>query len=110
MTRARKITLITAASIAGLAVVLFVAAIVIVQTAWFRNAVRAKIVSAVEEATGGRAEIGSFSFDWTHLRAVVHDFVLHGSEPPGTPPLFRARLLEVDLKLTSPFRNFVDIA
>jgi translocation and assembly module TamB len=110
VTRARKITLITAASIAGLAVVLFVAAIVIVQTAWFRNAVRAKIVSAVEEATGGRAEIGSFSFDWTHLRAVVHDFVLHGSEPPGTAPLFRARLLEVDLKLTSPFRNFVDIA
>ena len=86
------------------------AAIVIVQTAWFRNMVRAKIVSAVEEATGGRAEVGSFSFDWTHLRAVVHDFVLHGSEPPGTAPLFRARLLEVDLKITSPFRGFVDIA
>ena len=110
MTRARKIALIIAASLAGLAVVLFVAAIVIVQTAWFRNTVRAKIVNAVEEATGGRAEVGSFSFDWTHLRAVVHDFVLHGSEPPGAAPLFRARLLEVDLKLTSPFRNFVDIA
>jgi translocation and assembly module TamB len=106
----RKIALIVAASIAGLAVVLFVAAIIVVQSGWFRNMVRGKLVSAVEEATGGRAEVGSFSFDWTHLRAVVHDLVLHGSEPPGAAPLFRARLLEVDLKITSPFRSFVDIA
>jgi translocation and assembly module TamB len=110
VSRARKIALIIAASIAGLAIVLLVAAIVIVQTDWFRNTVRAKLVSAVEEATGGRAEVGSFSFELTHLRAVVRDFVLHGSEPPGTAPLFRARLLEVDLKLTSPFHSFVDIA
>jgi len=110
VSRARKISLIIAASIAGLAVILLVTAIAIVQTGWFRNMVRAKIVSAVETATGGRAEVGSFSFDWTHLRAVVRDFVLHGSEPPGTAPLFRARLLEVDLKLASPFRSFVDIA
>ena len=110
MSRARKIALLITASLSGLAVILFVAAIVIVQTGWFRGMVRGKIVSAVEDATGGRAEIGSFSFDWTHLRAVVHDFVLHGSEPPGSAPLFRARLLEVDLKITSPFRNFVDIA
>jgi len=106
----RKIALIIAGSLAGLAVILFVAAIVIVQTAWFRNMVRGKIVSAVEEATGGRTEVGSFSFDWTHLRAIVHDFVLHGSEPPGAAPLLRARLLEVDLKITSPLRGFVDLA
>ena len=106
----RKITLIVAASIAGLAVSLFLAAILIVQTAWFRNTVRAKLVGAVEEATGGRAEVGSFSFDWTHLRAVVHDLVLHGSEPADAAPLFRARLVEVDLKITSPFRGFVDLA
>ena len=51
--------------------VLFVAGIAIVRTDWFRNMVREKIVAAVEEGTGGRAEIGSFEFDWTHLRAKV---------------------------------------
>ncbi len=110
MTRGRKIALIVGGSLAGLLVVLFIAGIIIVQTDWFRNTVRQKLISSVEEATGGRAEVGSFSFDWTHLRAVVRDFVVHGSEPPTAAPLFRARLLEVDLKITSPLRSIVDIA
>ena len=110
MSRRRRIAMIAAGSVAGLGLILFVAAIIVVQTGWFRNTVRAKIVSAVEDATGGRVEVGSFSFDWTHLRAVVRDFVVHGAEPSTVAPLFRARLLEVDLKLTSPFRSFVDIA
>ena len=33
-----------------------------------------------------------------------------GWNPPPRPPLFRADLLQVDLKLLSPFRGFVDIA
>lgn len=110
MSRPKKIALMVARSIAGFVLIIFLAAIIIVQTPWFRNTVRAKIVSAVEDATGGRVEVGSFSFEWTHLRAVVRDFVLHGTEPPTSAPLFRARLLEVDLKLTSPFHGFVDIA
>ncbi|MFN7998910.1 MAG: translocation/assembly module TamB domain-containing protein [Bryobacteraceae bacterium] len=108
--KARKIALIVAGSLAGLFVLLFLAVIIVVQTDWFRNTVREKIVSAVEDATGGKTEVGSFSFDWTHLRAVVRDFVLHGTEPAGAAPLFRCRLLEVDLKLTSPFHHFIDIA
>ena len=36
--------------------------------------------------------------------------MLHGLEPADAAPLFRADLLQVDLKLLSPFRGFVDIA
>ena len=71
MTRARKIIAIVAASLVGLVVVLFIAGITIVQTDWFRNMVRGKIVAAVEEATGGKVDIASFNFDWSHLRATV---------------------------------------
>ncbi|MBZ5725498.1 MAG: translocation/assembly module TamB domain-containing protein [Acidobacteriia bacterium] len=110
MTRARRLALIVGGSLTGLLVVLLAVGIVIVQTDWFRNLVRRKIVSAVETGTGGRAEIGSFAFDWRHLRADVRDFVVHGLEPAGAAPLFRARLVEVDLKLTSPFKGAVDIA
>ncbi len=110
MSRVRRLALIIGGSLTALSVVLLVAGIVIVQTDWFRNLVRQKIVSAVETGTGGRAEIGSFAFDWRRLRADVRDFVVHGLEPAGAAPLFRARLVEVDLKLISPFKGMVDIA
>src|SRR5437868_10217807 len=98
--KARKIVLIGGGSLVALIVILILAGVIIVQTQWFRDTVRNKIISSVEQATGGRTEIGSFSFDWTHLRAVVRDFVLHGTEPATSAPLFRARMLEVDLKIT----------
>lgn len=110
MTRGRKIASIVAASLAGLAIALSLAGIVIVRTEWFRNMVRGKIVDAVEGATGGKVDIASFNFDWHHLRAQVFGLVIHGLEPPDVAPLFRANLVQVDLKLLSPFRGFVDIA
>ena len=110
MTRRRKILTIVAASLFGLVTLVVVAGIVIVRTDWFRNMVRDKIITAVEDATGGKVEIASFAFDWTHLRAQVGDFVIHGLEPANAAPLFRAGLVQVDLKLTSPFHGFVDLA
>ena len=91
MSRARKITYIVVGSLGGLLLVLVVAGIIIVQTQWFRNFVRGKIIATVESSTGGTVEIASFAFDWRHLRADVRDFVLQGTEPAGAAPLFRAR-------------------
>jgi translocation and assembly module TamB len=110
MTRARRIASIAGASLAGLGVIAFLAGIIIVRTDWFRNMVREKIVSAVEDATGGKVDLATFAFDWRHLRAQVHDFAIHGLEPAAAPPLFRANLVQVDLKLLSPLKGFVDIA
>jgi translocation and assembly module TamB len=110
MSRGKKIAAIVAASIGGLILLAVIAGIVIVQTDWFRNTVREKIVAAVEDSTGGKAEIGRFDFDWHHLQADVYDFVIHGLEPAGAAPLFRAKHLQVNLKLTSPFTKIVDIA
>jgi translocation and assembly module TamB len=110
MSRVKRILVWAGGGLLGLVLVLCVAGIVIVRTQWFRNMVREKIVAAVETGTGGRAELSSFSFDWTHLRAHVRNLVVHGLEPADAAPLFRAELLQVDLKLLSPFRGFVDIA
>ncbi len=106
----RRILRIAAISLAGLVMAVIVAGVIIVQTQWFRNKVRTGIVSAVETATGGTAGIGAFSFDWRHLRAQVRDFTIHGLEPASSAPLFHANLVQVDLKLLSPFKGFVDIA
>lgn len=109
MTRGRKIVAILLASIAGLIVLLFAAAILVVQTHGFQNWVREKIVAAAEESTGGRVEISSFQFDLWHLRATLNDFVLHGTEPANVPPLLETKLLQVDLRLFSGLKQVLDL-
>src|ERR1035441_9754763 len=84
-------------------------AILVVRSAWFNGKVRQYIVGTVEKATGGRVEVATFRFDWKHMRAEVHEFVLHGKEPADKPPLFRAGSVVVGLKLVSILRRDVDI-
>src|ERR1700722_11061850 len=110
MSRVRRILRLAALSIGGLLLAVIIAGVIVVQTQWFRDKVRATIVSAVETATGGTAEIGMFTFDWRHLRAQIRNFTIHGLEQPAAAPLFHANLVQVDLKLLSPFNGFVDIA
>ncbi|MGA3017510.1 MAG: translocation/assembly module TamB domain-containing protein [Bryobacteraceae bacterium] len=76
---------------------------------WFFRLVRARIVSTVEDATGGRVEIAAFSFDWTHLRAQVDGFTLHGTEPAADPPLFHAGSVALGIKIVSILKRDVDI-
>lgn len=75
-----------------------IAALVIARTDWFRNYVRGRIVSAVEDGTGGKVEIGSLDLDLAHLRAIATKFVIHGTEPVGSPPLVQVGRVEVDLR------------
>src|SRR4051812_34545970 len=109
MSKRKKILTTTAASLAGLIVVLVVGSILVLQSSWFANFVREKIVAVTEESTGGVVEIGAFEFDWTHLTARIRNFVLHGNEPKGSDPLARVALLEVRLKLLSGLKKIVDI-
>src|SRR3954464_14201456 len=110
MSRGRKIVFIVGGSLLGLILLVGIAIFVTVQTDWFRNFVRNKIVATVEEATGGRVELGSFNFTWSHLRADINNFVIHGLEPAGAAPLLRAKHVQVDLKLLSPLKGFIDLA
>src|SRR5437870_1083446 len=100
----------TAAILIALVCFLFIAAVVTLRTAWFRNKVREKIISVAETATGGRVEIGSFSYDWNQLSASVSSFVIHGTEPAADPPLFHADRIRVGLKIISVLRKRVDLA
>ena len=70
----KKILAISAAALAGLALVLAIASILVIQSAWFSNFVRQKVISIAEESTGGRVEIGSFEFDWRHLTVRIRNF------------------------------------
>ena len=99
MKRPMKIVRNVLIAAVAVALILGIAAVLLVQTAWFRNYVEQTIITSVEDSTGGRVEAGSFQFDWTHLRAVLTDSVLHGNEPPDAAPLLRVARIQVDLGL-----------
>jgi translocation and assembly module TamB len=110
MSRPVKIAAISILGLAGLLLMAAAAFLVVVQTDWFKNKVKERIVSVAEEASGGRVEIGQFNYDWRALTAVVSPFVLHGSEPSSAPPFFRAHSIRIGLRIISAFEKKVDIA
>jgi translocation and assembly module TamB len=110
MSRRKKIWITVAASVVGLLLLLAVSSLIIVQTAWFNNFVREKIISSVEESTGGTVEIQSFNFDPWHLTVKIRNFVLHGTEPKTAKPLARIALMELHLKLFSGIAHTIDLA
>ena len=55
-----------------------------------------KIVQETDQATGGRAQIGTFDFHLLTLTANLYNVVLRGSEPSSAPPLFQVGKLTVD--------------
>ncbi|MGO4883955.1 MAG: translocation/assembly module TamB domain-containing protein [Bryobacteraceae bacterium] len=109
MSRRARILWIAGGGVAVAILVAAVSAVLILRSDWFREKVRARIVTVVERATGGRAEVGAFRFDWKQMRAEVDGFVLHGSEPPDGPPLFRAGAIVLGIKVVSVLKQAVDL-
>lgn len=86
MNRRMRILRNVGIAVGAFLVLAVVATILVVRSGRFREYVRQRIVTATEDGTGGRVEVGAFSFDWTHLSAVVTNFVIHGNEPAGAAP------------------------
>jgi translocation and assembly module TamB len=110
MSKPARIIRNVAVGVVGFLAVLVIAAIVVVQTDWFRAFVKQKIIAYTEESTGGRVEARSFDFDWRNMRAVVEGFVIHGSEPAGAAPFLSAQRVEVDIRLFASIHNILDLA
>jgi translocation and assembly module TamB len=109
LTRGRRILLRTMFIGIALAVVLGFWVYVTLESEWFFDQVRTRIIATVEKATGGRVEIGGFRFDRSHFTAEVRGLILHGTEPADKPPLFRAASAKIGFKLLSLFRPSVDV-
>jgi translocation and assembly module TamB len=95
---------------AGMAALLGVAGLLVVRSDWFREQVRARIIEETERASGGRAELKRFDFDWTKMQAGVAGFALHGTEAQGLAPLFRAEKITLRLTVLSWIRRRVDLS
>ena len=84
--------------------------VLVLRSDWFREKVRVRMISEIESATGGRAEIGNFAFNWSSLVATVQPLVLHGTEPAGEAPLLRVESIEVGLRIISMLKRQVDLS
>ena len=109
MSRRRRFLLRFTGAFAALLLILLVWGYFTLDSEWFFDQVRTRLIATVENATGGRVEIGGFRFDRSHFTAEVKRFVLHGTEPAGKPPLFEASSVKVGLKLISLLKPNVDI-
>jgi len=65
----------------------------------FQNLVRRRMVSQLEAATGGRAEIASFHWRLLDLEAEAGGLVIHGREAPGEAPYAQVERLRARMSI-----------
>ena len=67
----------------------------------FERRVGKEVVGVLEDATGGRVELGRISLNLWHLAIEVDGLVIHGLERPGEAPYLSADRILVRLKLNT---------
>ncbi|HZS27239.1 MAG TPA: hypothetical protein VFB76_08400, partial [Candidatus Angelobacter sp.] len=75
----------------------------------FRETVRARMIADLERATGGRVEIGSFSWKLSELQFEIHNLTIHGREAANEVPYAHADRIFVDLKVISFFSRKISL-
>ncbi|WP_158748050.1 translocation/assembly module TamB domain-containing protein [Acidobacterium sp. S8] len=78
-------------------------------TQQFQNLVREKLVSTLEQATGGRVELGVFKWSIRHLAFEADELTIHGLEAPGEIPYAHVDRIYVRIKILSFFSPKVDL-
>ena len=81
-------------------------------SAGFETMVRKRLVTLVEQSTGGRVEIASFHWRLLHLQAEAGGLVIHGLEAPDEAPYASIERLQVKLSvlgLLSPRLQLSDL-
>ncbi len=84
--------------------------ILFLASARFQEMVRVRLVAALEQATGGRVELQSFSVQWSRLEVTLRGLVIHGREGPAEPPLFSADWLDARWHLLSVWTLKADLS
>ncbi len=81
----RRRTILRAALVIAI-IGMFAAAVWYVRSPQFHAWVRAKVVADIEQVTGGRVELGSFTWDLLRLECEATDVTIHGRESAGQVP------------------------
>ena len=99
----------TFAGLATLLIVAIVGGLLYIRTRSFQTFALRKIVEAADQATGGRAEIGSLDFQLSKLTAHIYDITMHGTEDATQPPLLHVDKMTIRLKIVSAIHRQVSL-
>src|SRR6185312_8101035 len=95
--------------------VVVVVLLVILGGIWYMNTpqfsrfVRGKVISQLEQATGGRVQMGPFQWSLLHLEFTVNNLTIHGLEGPGQIPYLHVDRIYVRAKIISLFERKVGL-
>src|SRR5215831_15093291 len=67
----------------------------------FQQVVRRRLIAALEHATGGRAEVGSFQVVPLRFEVEVRNLIIHGRESAGERPFVQVDSMSAIVDLTS---------
>ncbi len=71
----------------------------------FQQRVRKEVVRVLEDATGGRVELGSIRFSLRHLSVEANRLVIHGLEGPGEAPYLAADKIQLRVEVFNFFQH-----
>lgn len=80
-------------------------AIIYVRTDAFQSMVHRRVISALEQMTGGRVELGKLTVVPFRFRVEVRDLTIHGKEGSQEVPYAHADHLIAEIKIISIFEN-----
>ncbi|HET9364884.1 MAG TPA: translocation/assembly module TamB domain-containing protein, partial [Candidatus Angelobacter sp.] len=75
----------------------------------FHETVRARVIADLQRATGGRVEIGSFTWKLSDLQFEIHNLTIHGREAANEVPYAHSDRIFVDLKVISFFSRKISL-
>ena len=108
MSRSKRSLLISGTVIGALAF-LCLGAIYTLQSGWFQEKIRQRVVSKLEQSTGAQVNIKSLRLDWHNGVVEFRSVVIRGSEPPDGAPLFAADDVRVGFRLASLLKRSLDL-
>ena len=76
---------------------LALAVLIIMSSSWFQHWLERRVITGLEDLTGGRVELARFRFRPWVLEVTLQELAIHGSEPAGDPPLVSARTVVAHL-------------
>ncbi|HVO97779.1 MAG TPA: translocation/assembly module TamB domain-containing protein [Bryobacteraceae bacterium] len=110
MRKLGRILLRILAALALLAAVCALGTVLVFRSGWFHELVHRRLIAEIEKATGGRVEVGNFSFNANRLEVNVSPLVLHGKESAAEPPFVRIASLTARLRIISMVERKIDLS
>lgn len=90
-------------------IALIVAAVWYAHTPRFKSQVRSALIARLEQATGGRVDLGAFHWKLSRLEVTADDLTIHGLEAPGQIPYAHVDRIDVRLKILSIFSHRIGL-